>query len=149
MVSIIFSLVIHNYSRSVQLHGNHVYFIGAKGNLCRLDMPTLIRTAETRRSYRAENLPTGSIVNFSVAGKDQILSLAEHGIVTVIESSRAVKQTGRIAENESFTCIAHVDDKILIACFNPSEQLNKFKLLGPDLRDLPPEQQIEGASSVV
>lgn len=85
-------------------------------------------------------------MSFSVAGKDQILSLAEHGIVTVIECSRAVKQTGRIAEDESFTCISHVDEKILIASFNPSQQINKFKLLGPDLRDIPPEQQIEGMS---
>lgn len=139
------SLVIHNYSRSVQLHGNYAYYIGTKGNLCRLDLPTLIRTAETRRSYRAENLQTGSIVNFSVAGKDQVLSLAEHGVITVVECSRAVKQTGRIAEGESFTCISHVDDNILIASYSPNEMLNKFRLLGPDLRDLPPEQQIEGA----
>ena len=82
-----------------------------------------------------------------MAGKDQILSLAEHGIITVIECSRAVKQTGRIAEDESFMCISHVDEKILIASYNPSQRLNKFKMLGPDLRDIPPEHQIEGMSS--
>lgn len=66
----------------------------------------------------------------------------------MIECARAVKQTGRIAEEESFTCISHVDDKILIASYNPAQQTNKFKLLGPDLRDLPPEQLIEGMSNL-
>lgn len=114
--------------------------------MCRLDLSTLIRTAETRKSYRAEKVPTGSIITFSVSGDDQVVSLAEHGIVTVIESGRAVKQSSRIAEDESFTCVSHVDDKILIASFSPGQRLNRFKLLGPDLRDLPPEQQIDGMS---
>lgn len=128
---------INNYSRGVQLHGNYAYFIGQKGNVQRFDVPSLIRIADTKRSYRSESQPTGTIVDFCVTAKDRIVSLAEFGIITVVEGCRSVKQTGRLSENDVYSCVAWIDDKILVASYNPGQRYNNFRLLGPDMRDLP------------
>lgn len=128
---------IKNISKGVKLHGDYVYFIGTKHNVKRFDMPSLIRIAETRRSYRSENMPTGSVVDFDVSGKDTIVSIAEYGIITVVEGSRPVKLTGRISEVDRFDCISYIDEKFLVASFNANEGTNNFRLLGPDFRDLP------------
>lgn len=128
---------INNISKGVKLHGEYVYFIGTKNNVKRFDMPSLIRIADTRRSYRSENMPTGSVVDFDVSGKDTIVSIAEYGIITVVEGSRPVKLTGRISEVDSFDCISYIDEKFLVASYNSAEHTNNFRLLGPDFRDLP------------
>lgn len=96
----------------------------------------MIRSAENRRSYNAEIMPSGTVVDFAVSGKDRILCLSEQGVITVVESARAVKQTGKLAEKEIFTCIKEVEDKILVTCYSKEHRSNTFRLQAPDLRDL-------------
>lgn len=100
-------------------------------------MPSLIRIADTKRSYRSESQPTGSVVDFCLTGKDRMVSIAEFGVITVVECSRSVKQTGRLSETDCFSCVAWIDDKILVASYNPGQRSNNFRLLGSDMRDLP------------
>jgi len=125
-----------NYSRCLKPVDSLLYFIGPKGNVLKLDIILLVRQSENRRSYTAESLATGSVTDFICAGKNKVIGISQFGVITVTEGSRIVKQTGRLAEEEIFTCIAEVDEKILTASYDPYKKRTSFRLLAPDLRDL-------------
>lgn len=76
------------------------------------------------------------MVDFYVADKDRVVSLSEQGVITFVEGLRAIKQTGRLSEDEGFSCIAEIEEKIVATSYSSKHRINTFRLLGQDLRDL-------------
>lgn len=127
---------VHNYGKGVQIAGPNLYFLSGKGQIVKIDLPLLIRCAENRRTYRSETMPSGTVVDLVAPEKDRILSISAIGVVSIIESGRVVKQTARLSDKDVFTCIAEIDEKILVVCGNELNKTSTLRLLGPDLRDI-------------
>ena len=128
-----------NRSRGVHLNESSLYFIGARGNVCKFDMKLVARAAEQKKTYRAEHLPTGTVVDFTPWGRNRILSLSERGVITLVESYRSVKQTQQVAEEEVHTSICsacEVDSKVLVASYCVGARRSTFRLVGEDLKEL-------------
>lgn len=129
-------LGVHNYGKGVQIAGPSLYFLSGKGQIVKIDLPLLIRCAENRRTYRSETMPSGTVVDFVAPEKDRFLSISAIGVVSIIESGRVIKQTARLSDKDVFTCIAEIDEKILVVCGNEQNKTSTLRLLGPDLRDI-------------
>lgn len=130
---------IANRSRGVHLSEASLYFLGARGNVCKFDMKLIARAAEQKKTYRAENLPTGTAVDFVPWGRNRVLALSERGVITLVESYRSVKQTPQVAEEETHTAIGSLgdaDSKVLVASYCVAARRSTFRLLGEDLKEL-------------
>ena len=140
------SFIINNCSRGVALFQNELYFLNHKCSVSRFDLNMLIKSVQNRRTYQAEEIPSGVCASFAVAGKYKVICLSDTGVVTIVEFSRVVRQTGRLSEEEVYTIIKESDDKILAACYSERSHKSTFRLLGGDLRDLD-RLTIEGQGS--
>jgi len=113
-----------------------LYFLSGKGQIIKIDMPLLVRCAENRRTYRSETMPSGTVIDFVAPEKDRLVCISTVGVVSIIESGRVVKQTARLSDKDVFTCIAEIEEKILVVCGNEANKTSTLRLLGPDLRDI-------------
>lgn len=125
-----------NSARCVNTWENELYFLNYKGNVNRFDMNLLIRSSHNRRTYNAEDIKVGPLVDFAVCGKYKLICLSLAGVVTVVEFSRVVRQTAPLSESDQYTLIKEYDEKILAVCYSERYRRTTFRLLGPDLRDM-------------
>ena len=126
---------IRNFSRGVQIQDSSLFFIGLSGNVCRFDMLLISRANDQKKIFRAENLPTGTVVDFVALTKNKLVSLSSQGVITLVESYRAVKQTPKLSQEEVHTCIGEIDSKLLVSSFSPALKRNNFKLINEDFRE--------------
>ena len=54
---------VFNRSRGVHINDSSLYFIGVRGSVCKFDKKLIARAAEQKKTYRAESLPTGTVVD--------------------------------------------------------------------------------------
>ena len=130
---------IPNRSRGVHLSDSSLYFLGARGSVCKFDMKLVARAAEQKKTYRAESLPTGTAVDFVPWGRNRLLALSERGVITLVESYRSVRQTPQVAQEETHTAIGsfgEADSKVLVASFCAAARRSTFRLLSEDLKEL-------------
>ena len=66
-----------NIGKAAFVSNECLYFIGQKGSVCRFDLNLFVKSAESRRSFRSKFLPTGTVVDFYVEGKNRVVSLSE------------------------------------------------------------------------
>ena len=62
--------------------------------------------------------------------------MSEQGVITFVEGGRAVKQTARLSNDEGFSCIGEIEEKIVTTSYNGKTKQTTIRLLGLDLRDL-------------
>jgi hypothetical protein len=95
-------------------HGHQLYFVNSKGTVSRFDISLLIRAAENKRGYRADNLPTGTVVDFLVVDKAKVIGLNEIGGITITEGGRVVRQIAKSKQGGVFyTCISEGEDRYI------------------------------------